>query len=175
MRDDESLTPTSRLNNDSATSPTCPATATTNPTVTSCQAPSRKATRSSTSGPYASAATRPPTTPPTAPAHVFRGESTGASFGPPISAPAAIAQVSHTQVMTRGMTARATEPRGCASTWGPCRIATRNASSAEAYSGPNVVTASAVRGWRSGPRVAATTNATSNHTAPAYTTGSQSA
>src|SRR5438034_6719530 len=87
-----------------------------------------------------------------APAHVFRGESTGASFGPPTSAPAAIAHVSHTQVMTRGMTARATDPRGCASTCGPCRIATRNASSAEAYSGPNEVTASAVRGWRSGPR-----------------------
>src|SRR5213593_4798407 len=84
-----------------------------------------------------------------APAHVFRGESTGASFGPPTSAPAAIAHVSHTQVMTRGMTARATDPRGCASAWGPCRIATRNASSAEAYSGPNDVTASAVRGWRS--------------------------
>src|SRR6266571_2086256 len=80
-----------------------------------------------------------------APAHVFRGESTGASFGPPTSAPAAIAHVSHTQVMTTGMTARATDPRGCASTCGPCRIATRNASSAEAYRGPNEVTATAMR------------------------------
>src|SRR2546430_9587344 len=99
----------------------------------------------------------------------------GASFGPPTSAPAAIAHVSHAQVMTRGMTARATDPRGCASTCGPCRIATRNASSAEAYSGPNEVTASAVRGWRSGPRAAATTSATSSQAAPPYTTGSQSA
>src|SRR5207253_5961622 len=115
IRDEESFTPTSRLNSDSATSPTCAATATTNPTVTSCQTPSRKATRSSTSGPYTSAATRPPATPPTAPAHVFRGESTGASCRPPTSAPAAIAHVSHTQVMTSGMRARATEPRGCAS------------------------------------------------------------
>src|SRR6266513_3882929 len=117
----------------------------------------------------------PPTAPPTAPAHVFRGERTGASRGPPISVPAAIAQVSHTHVIARGMTARATEPRGCASAWGPWRIATRNASSAEAYSGPNVVTASAVRGRRPGPRAAATTSATSSHTAPPYSTGSQSA
>src|SRR5439155_282250 len=78
INDDESFTPTSRLNSDSATSPTCPATATTNPTVTSCHGSSRRATRSSTSGPYARAASRPPTTPPMAPAHVFRGESTGA-------------------------------------------------------------------------------------------------
>src|SRR5438445_12206175 len=117
----------------------------------------------------------PPMAPPTAPAHVFRGESTGASCGPPISVPAAIAQVSHTHVIASGMTARATEPRGWASTWGPCRIATRNARSAEAYSGPNVVTASAVRGRRSGPRAAATTSATSSHTAALYSTGSQSA
>src|SRR5438552_679952 len=87
----------------------------------------------------------PPTAPPTAPAHVFRGERTGASRGPPIRVPAAIAQVSHTHVIASGMTARATEPRGCASAWGPCRIATRNASSAEAYSGPNVGTATAMR------------------------------
>src|SRR5437899_1631474 len=117
----------------------------------------------------------PPMAPPTAPAHVFRGESTGARCGPPISVPAAIAQVSHTHVITSDMTARATEPRGWASAWGPCRIATRNARSAEAYSGPNVVTASAVRGRRSGPRAAATTSATSSHTAPLYSTGSQSA
>src|SRR5437879_974101 len=117
----------------------------------------------------------PPMAPPTAPAHVFRGESTGASCGPPISVPAAIAQVSHTHVIASGMTARATEPRGWASAWGPCRIATRNARSAEAYSGPNVVTASAVRGRRSGPRAAATTSATSSHTAALYSTGSQSA
>src|SRR6266516_3860647 len=117
----------------------------------------------------------PPMAPPTAPAHGFRGERTGASRGPPIRVPAAIAQVSNSHVIASGMTARATEPRGCASAWGPCRIATRNASSAEAYSGPNVVTASAVRGRRSGPRAAATTSATSSHTAPPYSTGSQSA
>src|SRR5438874_1384740 len=97
MSDEESFTPASRLNSDSATSPTCAARATTNPTVTSCHSSSRKATRSSTSGPYASAATSPPTRPPTAPAQVFRGDSTGASFGPPTSVPAAIAHVSHTQ------------------------------------------------------------------------------
>src|SRR5438046_2522418 len=117
----------------------------------------------------------PTTAPPTAPAHVFRGERIGASRGPPVRVPAAIAQVSHTHVIASGMTARATEPRGCAAAWGPCRIATRNASSAEAYRGPNVVTASAVRGRRSGPRAAATTSATSSHTAPPYSTGSQSA
>src|SRR5712691_5602003 len=92
-----------------------------------------------------------------------------------MSVPAAIAQVSHTQVITSGMTTRATEPRGCASAWGPCRIATRNESSAEAYSGPNVVTASALRGRRSGPRAAATTSATRSQAAPPYTAGSQSA
>src|SRR5438552_15939385 len=117
----------------------------------------------------------PPMAPPTAPAHVFRGESTGARCGPPISVPAAIAQVSHTHVITSGMTARATEPRGGPSAWGPGRIATRNARRDGAYSGPNVVTASAVRGRRSGPRAAATTSATSSHTAPLYSTGSQSA
>src|SRR2546421_7970099 len=47
---------------------------------------------------YASAASSPPTRPATAPAHVFLGESTGASFGPPTSAPPAIAQVSHIHV-----------------------------------------------------------------------------
>src|SRR5947208_966275 len=108
MSDEESFTPASRLNSDSATSPTCPASATTNPTVTSCQSSSRNATRSSTSGPYASAATSPPTRPPTAPAHVLRGDSTGASLGPPTSVPAVIAHVSHTQVTTRGNTTRAT-------------------------------------------------------------------
>src|SRR5439155_25645188 len=49
--DDESLSPTSRLKSDSATSPTWAASATTNPSVTSCRTSSRKATRSSTSGP----------------------------------------------------------------------------------------------------------------------------
>src|SRR5438552_325532 len=51
MSDEESLSPTSRLSSDSATSPTWAASATTNPTVTSCRTSSRKATRSSTSGP----------------------------------------------------------------------------------------------------------------------------
>src|SRR6266566_7728024 len=50
MRDEESLTPTSRLNSDSATSPTWAARTTTTPTVASCKTLSRKATRSSTSG-----------------------------------------------------------------------------------------------------------------------------
>src|SRR5213078_5413259 len=174
MSDEESFTPASRLNNDSATSPTCAASATTNPTVTSCQRSSRKATRSSTSGPYASAATSPPTSPPTAPAHVFRGDSTGASFGPPTSVPAAIAHVSHTQVTTNGNTTSATEPRGWASLCGPWRIATTNDNMADAYKPPNTVTATAVRGRRSGPRAAATATTMSNHTAPTYTTGSHS-
>src|SRR2546422_7108414 len=60
MSDDESLSPASRLNSDSATSPVCAATATAAPTVTSCKLPSGMATRSSTSGPYNSAAARAP-------------------------------------------------------------------------------------------------------------------
>src|SRR6266516_2865334 len=127
MRDEESLTPASRLNNDSATSPTCAATATTTPAVASCTTLSRKATRSSTRGPYTSAATSPPTSPPTAPAHVFRGDNTGASFGPPIRVPAAMAHVSHTHVTASGRSTSATDPRGCASLCGPWRIATVNA------------------------------------------------
>src|SRR5690348_15206294 len=110
-----------------------------------------------------------------APAHVFRGDRTGASFGPPTSAPPAIAHVSHTQVIASGRTASATEPRGWASTCGPWRIATMKASSAEAYSGPRTVTETAVSGWWSGPRAVATTRTTISQTAPAYTTGSQSA
>src|SRR2546421_12892489 len=175
MSDEESFTPASRLNSDSATSPTCPASATTNPTVTSCQSSSRNATRSSTSGPYASAATSPPTRPPTAPAQVFRGDSTGASFGPPTRVPAAIAHVSHTQVTTSGNTTSATEPRGWASLCGPWRIATTNDSMADAYRPPNTVTATAVRGRWSGPRAAPTTSTTSSQMAPTYTTGSHSA
>src|SRR5437867_5485353 len=50
-----------------------------------------------------------------------------------------------------------------------------NDSSVDAYSGPNRVTASAVSGWRAGPRAAATSRPRSSQTAPAYTTGSQSA
>src|SRR5947208_629115 len=146
MSDDESLTPASRLNSDSATSPTWAATATTTPTVASCTTPSRKATRSSTSGPYTSAATSPPTMPPTAPAHVFRGDSTGASLGPPTRVPAAMAHVSHTHVTTRGNSTSATEPRGCASLCGPWRIATVNASRADAYRMPNTVTDTAMAG-----------------------------
>src|SRR5207302_2563231 len=175
MSDDESLTPASRLNADSPTPPTCAATATTNPTVASCQTPSRRATLSSTRGPYTNAAISPPTRPPTAPAQVFRGDSTGASLGPPIRVPAAMAQVSHTHVTTSGSTTSATEPRGCASECGPWRIATMNDNRAEAYRPPNTVTATAVRGRRSGPRAAATTSTTSSHTAPTYTTGSHSA
>src|SRR3989441_1625164 len=121
------------------------------------------ATRSSTSGPYNSAAASAPTVPPIAPAHVFLGDSTGASLGPPSSVPAAMAQVSHTHVRTRGITTSAVEPRGCASLWSPCRIATVNASKADAYSTPNTVTATAVSGRRSGPRanVAVVSTATS--------------
>src|SRR5438309_5853670 len=175
MSDEESFTPAPRLTSDSATPPTCAASATTNPTVTSCHGSSRNATRSSTRGPYASAATSPPTRPPTAPAQVFRGDRTGASFGPPTSVPAAIAHVSHTQVTTSGKTTSATEPRGWASLCGPCRIATTKDSSADAYRPPNTVTATAMSGRRSGPRAAATTSTTSSHTAPTYTTGSHSA
>src|SRR2546428_807084 len=113
MREEESLTPASRLNSDSATSPTWAVTVTTTPTVASCKTSSRKATRSSTRGPYTSAATSPPTSPPTAPAHVFRGDSTGASFGPPIKVPAAMALVSHTHVTMSGSKTKATDPRGC--------------------------------------------------------------
>src|SRR5881392_1775912 len=164
MRDEESLTPASRLNNDSATSPTCAATTT--PAVASCTTLSRKATRSSTRGPYTSAATSPPTRPPTAPAHVFRGDNTGASFGPPTSVPAAIAHVSHTQVTTSGNTTSATEPRGWASLCGPWRIATTNDNMADAYRPPNTVTATAVRGRWSGPRAAPTTSTTSSQMAP---------
>src|SRR5947208_7958225 len=50
-----------------------------------------------------------------------------------------------------------------------------NDSSAEAYSGPNVVTASPGSGWRVGPRAAAATRPRSSQAAPPYTTGSQSA
>ena len=111
--------------------------------------------------------------PPIAPAHVFLGDSTGASLGPPSSVPAAMAQVSHTHVRTRGITTSAVEPRGCASLWSPCRIATVNASKADAYSTPNTVTATAVSGRRSGPRanVAVVSTATS-HSAPAKIAGS---
>src|SRR2546430_2298916 len=175
MSDEESFTPASRLNNDSATSPTCAASATTNPTVTSCQSSSRKATRSSTTGPYASAATSPPTSPPTAPAHVLRGDSTGASFGPPTRVPAAIAHVSHTQVTTSGNTTSATAPRGWASLSAPGRTAPRKHNGADAYIPRTPVPAPAVRGRRSGPRAAATATTTSSHTAPTYTTGSHSA
>src|SRR5439155_962559 len=111
MRDDESLTPASRLNSDSATSPTWAAAATTAPTVTSWKTLSCKPRRLSTSGPYSNAAMRPPTTPPTAPAHVLCGDRTGVSFGPPIRVPAAMAHVSHTHVTTSGSSASATEPR----------------------------------------------------------------
>src|SRR5437870_4536666 len=122
MSDEESLSPASRLNSDSATSPVCAASATAAPIVTSCRLPSCMATRSSTSGPYNSAAASAPTVPPIAPAHVFLGDSTGASLGPPSSVPAAMAQVSHTHVRTRGITTSAVEPRGCASLWSPCRV-----------------------------------------------------
>src|SRR6266704_370719 len=157
MSEEESFTPASRLNSDSATSPTWAATATTTPTVTSCQTSSRNATRSSTSGPYAS---------PAAPAHVFRGDNTGASFGPPTSVPAAIAHVSHTQVTTSGNTTSATEPRGWASLCGPWRIATTNDNRAAADRPPDTVTATAVRGRWSGPRAAPTTSTTSSQMAP---------
>src|SRR6266704_230985 len=166
MSEEESFTPASRLNSDSATSPTWAATATTTPTVTSCQTSSRNATRSSTSGPYASAAASPPTSPPAAPAHVFRGDNTGASFGPPTSVPAAIAHVSHTQVTTSGNTTSATEPRGWASLCGPWRIATTNDNRAAADRPPDTVTATAVRGRWSGPRAAPTTSTTSSQMAP---------
>src|SRR2546422_900684 len=73
MSDEESLSPTSRLNSDSTTSPVCAATATAAPTVTSWRAPRRMATRSSTSGPYTRAAASAPTLPPIAPAHVSPG------------------------------------------------------------------------------------------------------
>src|SRR6266699_1722673 len=128
---EESLRPASRLNSDSATSPTCAATATSSATASSFTGPSRSATRSSTRGPYTRAATTAPTTPPTAPAHVFRGDSTGASFGPPSSVPAAIAQVSQVQVTTRGRTTSAVEASGCASLWAPWRIGTAKARRAE--------------------------------------------
>src|SRR5436305_9276271 len=76
---------------------------------------------------------RPPTTPPTAPAHVLCGDRTGVSFGPPISVPASMAHVSHTQVTTSGSSTSATEPRGCASLCGPWRIAMVKESRADAY------------------------------------------
>src|SRR5256886_3953416 len=165
MRDDESLTPASRLNNDSPTPPTGAPAAPTAPTVTSCQTLSCKPRRLSTSGPYSNAAMRPPTTPPTAPAHVLRGDRTGVSFGPPISVPASIAHVSHTHVTTSGSSASATEPRGCASLCGPWRIATVKASRADAYRLPNTVTDTVLSGRRAGPRAIATTSTASSHSA----------
>src|SRR2546422_6253823 len=41
------------------------------------------------------------------------------------------------QVSTSGITTSAVEPTGCASLWSPCRMATVNASRADAYSAPN--------------------------------------
>src|SRR2546421_8437809 len=101
MSDEESLSPASRLNSDSATSPVCAATATAAPTVTSCKTPSCMATRSSTSGPYNSAAASAPTVPPIAPAHVFLGDSTGASLGPPSSVPAARSEEHTSELQSR--------------------------------------------------------------------------
>src|SRR5229473_1477281 len=136
--------------------------------------PASRLKRDSATSP--TAATTAPTTPPIAPAHVFRGDKTGASFGPPTSVPAAIAAVSHTQVRTSGSTARAKEPRGCASLCGPCRIATRNASSIPAYSVPKIVTATASSGCWAGVRVrTAPTRTSSSQIAAAYSTGSESA
>ena len=86
-----------------------------------------------------------------------------------------MAHVSHTHVITRGRIPRAAEPRGWASLWGPWRIATTNASRADAYSVPNIVTATAVRGRRAGPRAIAATIIARSHSAPPYSTGSQSA
>src|SRR5438093_5623609 len=93
MSDEESLSPASRLNSDSATSPVCAASATAAPIVTSCRLPSCMATRSSTSGPYNSAAASAPTVPPIAPAHVFLGVSAGASVASAGSTNAACAEV----------------------------------------------------------------------------------
>src|SRR5690242_19147303 len=108
----------------------------------------------------------PPTSPATAPAQGFRADNTGASFCPPISAPAATAQVAHTHVTTSGSTTSATEPRGWASLCGPWRIATTNDNRADEYRPANTVTATVVRGRWSGPRAAATTSTTRNQMAP---------
>src|SRR5207245_5638428 len=173
MSEEESLSPASRLNSDSATSPVCAATATAAPTVTSCKTPSCMATRSSTSGPYNSAAASAPTLPAIAPAHVFLGDSTGASLGPPSQVPAAMAHVSQIHVRASGITTSAVEPTGCASLWSPWRIATVKASSADAYSTPNTVTATAASGRRSGPRAnVAAVSTTSSHSAPTKIAGS---
>src|SRR5260370_9491160 len=175
MSEEESFTPASRLNRDSVTSPNCATTAIQIAATTSCDVVSPIGTRARTSAPYTSAATTAPTTPPIAPAHVFRGDKTGASFGPPTSVPAAMAAVSHTQVMTSGSTASAKEPRGCASLCGPWRIATRNASSDPAYRVPKIVTATASSGRSVGVRVrTAATSTSSTQIAAAYSTGSQS-
>src|SRR5437016_612187 len=172
MSEEESLSPASRLNSDSATSPVCAATATAAPTVTSCKTPSCMATRSSTSGPYNSAAASAPTLPAIAPAHVFLGDSTGASLGPPSQVPAAMAHVSQIHVRASGITTSAVEPTGCASLWSPWRIATVKASSADAYSTPNTVTATAASGRRSGPRAnVAAVSTTSSHSAPTKLAG----
>ena len=167
MSVDESLTPISRLKSDSAMSPTCADSATITPTTANCSASSRNAIRSRISGPYTSAATTAPAAPPTAPAHVLRGDNTGASLGPPTSVPAAIAQVSHTHVTTSGRITRAAEARGCASLWGPWRIARMKASRADAYSAPKTVTATAVRGRRSGPRAIAASSTARIQSEPA--------
>src|SRR5260370_31637806 len=110
MSEEESFTPASRLNRDSVTSPNCATTAITIAATTSCDAVSPIGTRARTTPPYTSAATTAPTTPPIAPAHVFRGDKTGESFGPPTNRPAAMAAVSRTQVITSGTTASANDP-----------------------------------------------------------------
>src|SRR6188472_4346664 len=98
----ESLTPASRLNRDSAKSPTWPTTEST-AAMTSARPRLRSTSeRGNTHALKIGATNRAPSTPATAPDLVFPGLTTGESFGPPKVRPADIAAESHTHVTTSG-------------------------------------------------------------------------
>src|SRR6266404_1898853 len=169
---DESFRPASRLNSDSATSPICPTMDTARPNSNSSPGVNLHPCRFSTKVPSASAVITPPSVPPTAPAWVFLGDRTGASWGPPTAVPTAIAAVSQIQVMTSGNSVRRTYASGRVAAPLACRIAMRNASSPDAYTQPNSVIDTLVSGRRVGPRrTIATAIVTINHTAPSKSAG----